>query len=223
MYNYKDLSQICFFFGFFIQVVGTLISAFAHLGTAWWLMDSVPYICNRALLPQGSPWTCPADHVFYDASVVWGLIGSQRIFGNLGYYSAINWFFLIGAIAPVFVWLLQKAFPNHHWIRLMSVPVVLAGIIKIPPATAVNYNSWIIIALVSGFVVYRYYKSWWSRHNYVLSGALDAGLAFMGVLLYLCLGQEHVSLQWWGSHTDTCPLASCPTAKGIVVDGCPIF
>ncbi|KAL3377886.1 hypothetical protein AABB24_004007 [Solanum stoloniferum] len=208
---------------FMAQVVGTLISAFAHLGTAWWLMDSVPNICDRALLPQGSPWTCPADHVFYDASVVWGLIGSQRIFGNLGYYSAINWFFLIGAVAPVFVWLLQKAFPNHQWIRLISVPVVLAGIIKIPPGTAVNYNSWIIIAFISGFVVYRYYKIWWSRHNYVLSGALDAGLAFMGVLLYLCLGQEHVSLQRWGSHTDTCPLASCPTVKGIVVDGCPIF
>ncbi|KAH0700153.1 hypothetical protein KY284_014368 [Solanum tuberosum] len=208
---------------FMAQVVGTLISAFAHLGTAWWLMDSVPNICDRALLPQGSPWTCPADHVFYDASVVWGLIGSQRIFGNLGYYSAINWFFLIGAVAPVFVWLLQKAFPNHQWIRLISVPVVLAGIIKIPPATAVNYNSWIIIAFISGFAVYRYYKIWWSRHNYVLSGALDAGLAFMGVLLYLCLGQEHVSLQWWGSHTDACPLASCPTVKGIVVDGCPIF
>ncbi|KAH0718375.1 hypothetical protein KY285_014406 [Solanum tuberosum] len=208
---------------FMAQVVGTLISAFAHLGTAWWLMDSVPNICDRALLPQGSPWTCPADHVFYDASVVWGLIGSQRIFGNLGYYSAINWFFLIGAVAPVFVWLLQKAFPNHQWIRLISVPVVLAGIIKIPPATAVNYNSWISIAFISGFVAYRYYKIWWSRHNYVLSGALDAGLAFMGVLLYLWLGQEHVSLQWWGSHTDTCPLASCPTVKGIVVDGCPIF
>ncbi|KAK4711737.1 hypothetical protein R3W88_006250 [Solanum pinnatisectum] len=208
---------------FMAQVVGTLISAFAHLGTAWWLMDSVPNICDRALLPQGSPWTCPADHVFYDASVVWGLIGSQRIFGNLGYYSSINWFFLIGAVVPVFVWLLQKAFPNHQWIRLISVPVVLAGIIKIPPATAVNYNSWIIIAFISGFVVYRYYKIWWSCHNYVLSGALDAGLAFMGVLLYLCLGQEHVSLQWWGSHTDTCPLASCPTVKGNVVDGCPIL
>ena len=30
----------------------------------------------------------------------------------------------------------------------------------------------------------------------MLSGALDAGLAFMGVLLYLCLGMEHFSLGW---------------------------
>lgn len=137
---------------FMAQVVGTLISAFAHLGTAWWLMDNVPNICDRALLHQDSPWTCPT--VFYDASC---LIGSQRIYGNLGYYSATNWFFLSGAVAPAFVWLLQKAFPNHQWIRLISVPVVLAGIIKMLRATAVNNNSRIIIAFISGFVVYRYY------------------------------------------------------------------
>ncbi|CAH9117753.1 unnamed protein product [Cuscuta epithymum] len=208
---------------FMAQVVGTLVSAFVHLGTAWWLMETVPFICNRALLPAGSPWTCPSDHVFYDASVIWGLIGPRRVFGDLGYYSAINWSFLIGAIAPVLVWLASKAFPDQHWIRLIIVPVLLSGTMNMPPATAVNYNSWIIIAFVSGFVAYRYYRNWWSRHNYVLSGALDAGLAFMGVLLYLCLEMEHIHLNWWGSNVDGCPLASCPTAEGVSVDGCPLF
>ncbi|KAK4430338.1 Oligopeptide transporter 7 [Sesamum alatum] len=208
---------------FMAQVVGTLISSLVHLGTAWWLMDTVPNICDRTALPPGSPWTCPGDHVFYDASVIWGLIGPERIFGDLGYYSAINWSFLVGAVAPVLVWLAHKAFPNKQWIRLITVPVLLVSIINMPPATAVNYNSWIIIGFLSGYVAYRYYRGWWSKHNYVLSGALDAGLAFMGVFLYLCLGMEHISLDWWGSETDGCPLASCPTAKGIVVKGCPIF
>ncbi|PHU19324.1 Oligopeptide transporter 7 [Capsicum chinense] len=196
---------------------------FSHLGTAWWLIETVPNICDRALLPPGSPWTCPGDHVFYDASVIWGLIGPQRIFGNLGHYSALNWAFLFGAIAPVIVWIAHKSFPNQQWIRLITVPVLLAGIIQTPPATSVNYNSWIIIAFLSGFVVYRYNRKLWSRHNYVLSGALDAGLAFMGVLLYLCLGMEHVRLDWWGSDADRCPLAKCPTAEGVVVKGCPVF
>ncbi|KAL8532078.1 hypothetical protein ACS0TY_008623 [Phlomoides rotata] len=208
---------------FMAQVVGTLISSLVHLGTAWWLMDTVPDICDRAALPKGSPWTCPSDHVFYDASVIWGLIGPERIFGDLGYYSAVNWSFLIGAVAPVLVWVATKAFPNQQWVRLISVPVLLVSIIQMPPATAVNYNSWIIIGFLSGYVSYQYYRDWWSRHNYVLSGALDAGLAFMGVFLYLCLGMEHISLDWWGSTTDGCSLASCPTAKGIVVDGCPVF
>ncbi|XAR57991.1 hypothetical protein NMG60_11026316 [Bertholletia excelsa] len=79
---------------------GTILSAVVHLSTAWWLMDTIPDLCDRALLPPGSPWTCPSDHVFYDASVIWGLIGPRRIFGDLGYYSAINWFFLAGAAVP---------------------------------------------------------------------------------------------------------------------------
>ncbi|PPR85427.1 hypothetical protein GOBAR_AA35255 [Gossypium barbadense] len=208
---------------FIAQVGGTIIAALAHLATAWWLMDTVPDICDREMLPTDSPWTCPGDHVFYDASVIWGLIGPRRIFGDLGYYSAINWFFLVGVIAPVLVWLASKAFPNKPWIKLITMPVLFGATVNMPPATAVNYTSWVLIAFASGFVAYRYYRGWWSRHNYVLSGALDAGLAFMGVLLYLCLGMQHVSLNWWGSDSDGCPLASCPTAQGVIVKGCPVF
>ncbi|KAK4583944.1 hypothetical protein RGQ29_021890 [Quercus rubra] len=208
---------------FMAQVLGTIIAAFAHLGTAWWLMDNIPNICDRALLPSDSPWTCPSDHVFYDASVIWGLIGPQRIFGDLGYYSGINWFFLVGAIAPVLVWLAHKASPDRQWIRLITIPVLLGAIIEMPPATAVNYTSWILIGFASGFIAYRYYRNLWSRYNYVLSGALDAGLAFMGVLLYLFLGMENVSLNWWGSDSDGCPLASCPTEQGVVINGCPVL
>ncbi|KAK1273262.1 Oligopeptide transporter 7 [Acorus gramineus] len=207
---------------FMAQVVGTVIAAFVHLGTAWWLMDTVPDICNRALLPTNSPWTCPGDHVFYDASVIWGLISPRRIFGDLGTYSAINWFFLFGAIAPVLVWLTHRAFPRQHWISLINMPILLGSTINLPPATAVNYTSWIICGFLSGFVVYRYRRDWWQRHNYVLSGALDAGLAFMGVTLYLFLEMEHVSLKWWGNNLDGCPLATCPTAKDIIVEGCPV-
>ena len=205
------------------QVLGTIIAAFAHLGTAWWLMDNIPNICDRALLPSDSPWTCPSDHVFYDASVIWGLIGPQRIFGDLGYYSGINWFFLVGAIAPVLVWLAHKVSPDRQWIRLITIPVLLGAIIEMPPATAVNYTSWILIGFASGFIAYRYYRNLWSRYNYLLSGAHDAGLAFKGVLLYLFLGMGNVSLNWWGSDSDGCPLASCPTEQGVVINGCPVL
>ncbi|KAJ0968397.1 hypothetical protein J5N97_025314 [Dioscorea zingiberensis] len=208
---------------FMAQVVGTLIAAFVYLGTAWWLMDTIPNICDTALLPSDSPWTCPGDHVFFDASVIWGLIGPRRIFGDLGYYSAINWFFLFGAVAPLLVWFAHRAFPQHEWIRLINMPVMIAATGSMPPATAVNYTSWITLGFLSGYVVYRYRRDWWQRHNYVLSGALDAGLAFMAVVLYLSLGLENISLNWWGNDLDGCPLASCPTAKDVLVDGCPLF
>ncbi|XP_059662164.1 oligopeptide transporter 7-like [Cornus florida] len=203
---------------FMAQVVGTLIACIVYLSTAWWLMETIPDICEST----SSVWTCPADTVFYDASVIWGLIGPRRIFGNEGYYGAINWFFLAGAIAPLLVWLAHKAFPNRDWIQLINMPVLLGATAYMPPATAVNYTTWIVVGFLSGFVVYRYRPDLWRRYNYVLSGGLDAGLAFMGVLLYLCLGLEGISIDWWGSDLDGCPYASCPTAKGVVVEGCPV-
>lgn len=79
----------------------------------------------------------------------------------------------------------------------------------------------ILHGLNSGF--FRVRKVWWMRYNYVLSAALDAGLAFMGVLLYFALQLESKSINWWGVNLDNCPLATCPTAPGIVKAGCPVF
>ncbi|PSS04477.1 Oligopeptide transporter like [Actinidia chinensis var. chinensis] len=208
---------------FMAQVVGTLVSVIVYQATAWWLMGAIPNLCDTSLLPPNSQWTCPMDNVFYDASVIWGLVGPRRIFGNLGLYSKVNWFFLAGAIAPLLVWLAHKAFPKQKWIRLIHMPVLIGATSMMPPATSVNYTSWIIIGFLSGFVLYRYRPKWWERYNYVLSGGLDAGTAFMSVLLFVVLQSRDVQLDWWGANPDNCPLAACPTAPGISVPGCPVF
>ncbi|KAL7003645.1 oligopeptide transporter 6 [Sarracenia purpurea var. burkii] len=208
---------------FMAQVVGTLVSVIVYQATAWWLMGTIPNLCDTSLLPPNSQWTCPMDHVFYDASVIWGLVGPRRIFGNEGIYSNVNWFFLAGAIAPLLVWLAHKAFPKRKWIRLIHVPVLIGATAMMPPATAVNYTSWIIVGFFSGYVLFRYRPKWWERYNYVLSGGLDAGTAFMSVLIFIALQLTNVELDWWGGTPDRCPLASCPTARGISVDNCPVF
>ncbi|PIA48849.1 hypothetical protein AQUCO_01300037v1 [Aquilegia coerulea] len=204
---------------FMAQVLGTVLATCVYLVTGWWLILTIPNLCDTSRLLKNSPWTCPMDTVFYDASVIWGLIGPRRIFGDLGIYGNINWFFLGGAIAPFLVWLAHKAFPDKKWILLINMPVMFSATGMIPPATATNYTTWIVLGFISGFVLYRYKQDWWKRHNYVLSGGLDAGLAFMGVFLFFCLGS--ITVEWWGADVDGCPLASCPTAKGVVVEGCP--
>ncbi|KAL5698468.1 OPT superfamily [Ranunculus cassubicifolius] len=207
---------------FMAQVVGTVLSALVYFLTGWWLMSNVPHICDPSQLPEGSPWTCPSDTVFYDASVLWGLIGPRRIFGDLGIYSNLNWFFLVGAVLPLLVWIAHKAFPKQKWILLVNFPVILNATGMMPPASTINYNSWILLAFISGFVVYRYRQNWWKKYNYVLSGSLDAGTAFMSIFLFLA-SLEPGTLNWWGADVDGCPLATCPTAKGVVVKGCPVF
>lgn len=200
-----------------------MIAGTVNLGVAWWLLSTIENICQDQLLPPNSPWTCPGDRVFFDASVIWGLVGPRRIFGSLGNYKALNWFFLIGASGPLLVWLLHKAFPSKKWIKLINLPVLLGATAVMPPATTVNFNCWIVVGAIFNFFVFRYRKKWWQRYNYVLSAALDAGVAFMGVLLYFSLTMNEKSISWWGTNGEHCELATCPTAKGIVVDGCPVY
>ncbi|XP_038681714.1 oligopeptide transporter 4-like isoform X2 [Tripterygium wilfordii] len=207
---------------FLVQFIGTVLAGTINLAVAWWLLYSIENICQDNLLPPDSPWTCPGDRVFFDASVIWGLVGPRRIFGTLGNYGEMNWFFLGGALGPVIVWLLHKAFPKQSWIPLINLPVLLGATSMMPPATTVNYNAWILVGTIFNFFIFRYRKQWWQRYNYVLSAALDAGVAFMAVLLYFSLGLEDKSLTWWGTNGEHCDLATCPTAKGIVVDGCPV-
>ncbi|XP_057496624.1 oligopeptide transporter 4-like [Actinidia eriantha] len=207
---------------FLVQLIGTIIAGTVNILVAWWQLTSIENICQDDLLPPDSPWTCPIDRVFFDASVMWGLLGPKRIFGSLGNYSTINWFFLGGAMGPVFVWLFHKAFPKQSWIPLINLPVLLGATAYMPPATPVNYNSWILVGTIFNFFIFRYRKKWWQRYNYILSAALDAGVAFMTVLLYFSVGIENKQLNWWGTNGEHCDLATCPTAKGIVVDGCPV-
>ncbi|CAM8923698.1 unnamed protein product [Rhodiola kirilowii] len=207
---------------FIVQTVGTIFAGIINVIVAWWLLTSVDNICQKDVLPPNSPWTCPGDRVFFDASVIWGLIGPARLFGKHGYYKALNWFFLIGAAGPLVVYLLHRAFPSQKWIHLINLPVLLGATGAMPPATPVNFNSWIILGVVFNYFVFKYRKRWWTRYNYVLSAALDAGLAFSTVLLYFALQMMEIKLNWWGTD-EHCPLATCPTAKGFVVDGCPTF
>jgi OPT family oligopeptide transporter len=53
-----------------VQLVGTVVAATVNLGVAYWLLGSVPNICQDTLLLANSPWTSPKDCVFFDAPVI---------------------------------------------------------------------------------------------------------------------------------------------------------
>ncbi|PHT30863.1 Oligopeptide transporter 3 [Capsicum baccatum] len=68
------------------QLVGTLVAGTINLAVAWWMLGSIENICDVETLHPESPWTCPKFRVTFDASVIWGLIGPQRLFGPGGLY-----------------------------------------------------------------------------------------------------------------------------------------
>lgn len=105
------------------------------------IKQSVDHICNKDLLLMGSPWTCSEDDKFYNASIIWGVVGPHRMFRSLGLYSKITWFFFFGLLAPVLLWLLTKAFPENKFLKLINTPAILGGAFALPTAKTVNYSS----------------------------------------------------------------------------------
>ncbi|XP_077230153.1 oligopeptide transporter 3-like [Tasmannia lanceolata] len=218
--HYMKIPPRCMFTA---QLVGTIVSGIVNLAVAWWMLGNIDNICDIESLHPDSPWTCPKFRVTFDASVIWGLIGPRRLFGPGGMYRNLVWLFLIGAFLPVPVWILSKIFPEKKWISLINIPVISYGFAGMPPATPTNIASWLVTGTIFNYFVFRYRKGWWQKYNYVLSSALDIGTAFMGVLLFFAFQNEKVNLKWWGTQVDHCPLASCPTAPGVSVAGCPVF
>jgi hypothetical protein len=89
---------------------------------------------------------------------------------------------------------------------LPSFPVIFSGTGLIPPATAINYVPWAMVGFVFQYIIRRRHFSWWSKYNYVLSAALDSGVAISVVLIFFSLqypkngtiGQNTIQ-SWWGN------------------------
>ena len=174
--------------------------------------------------PRGVPGHA-LDDVFYNASIIWGVIGPLRMFTKYGVYKGMNWFFLFGFLAPIPGWFLSRKYPNIKWLRLIHMPIIIGATASMPPARSVNYWACGAVGIFFNFYVYRKFKAWWAIHTYVLSAALDAGVAFLSVVIFSTLQSKNViGPGWWGlANDDHCPLASCPITPGAKIEGCPAF
>ena len=113
IFSYYDTRVV----NLYSQLFGTIVASSTYFATAWWLLTNIKDICDTSLLPEGSPWTCPGDDVFYNASIIWGVIGPLRMFTEYGVYKEMNWFFLLGFLAPIPGWFLSRKYPNIKWLR----------------------------------------------------------------------------------------------------------
>ncbi|KAF8505092.1 OPT oligopeptide transporter [Gautieria morchelliformis] len=187
---------------FWCQVVATVIAGTVQLGVQAWMFTNIPDICNPK---QKNGFICPSTEVFGTASIIWGVIGPALQFSKGQIFYALTFFFLIGAALPVIPWLIVKKYPNSM-AKYINFPVIFNGTGLIPPATAVNYVPWAIVGFIFQYVVRRRHFSWWTKYNYVLSAAMDGGLAVSIIVIFFCLqyprngtiGLDTIQT-WWGN------------------------
>ncbi|KAF9950768.1 hypothetical protein BGZ70_001236 [Mortierella alpina] len=201
---------------FLAQVVSAVIASTLNLVTATWLLNTRPNICTK----EGYPFTCRSTKTFYSASIIWGAVAPDRVFGNAegAIYSPVQWGFLAGALLPLPFWFASKMYPHFKWLTFVHWPVLLAATSNMPPAQPYMYTNGLFIGFIFAFLLRRYRYHWWSRYNYLTSAALDSGVAVAGLVIFFCIQSWGGAMPfWWGN-----PDSDDPDPVAGALDHCPL-
>ncbi|WWD18152.1 OPT family small oligopeptide transporter [Kwoniella shandongensis] len=184
---------------FVAQLSATAVACFVQTGTKELLFRTISDICAPR---QRSLLNCASTKTFFTSTIIWGLIGPDRLFSKGSMYYPQVYAALVGAVLPIPLWLYVRKNPRS-WLRNLNLPVIFNGGLSIPPATGINYSSWFAVGFVFQFWIRRKQFAWWSKYNYVLSAALDVGTALSAIAIFLVLDTPGASLSWWGNDVYT--------------------
>ncbi|GFP93472.1 oligopeptide transporter 5 [Phtheirospermum japonicum] len=147
------------------------------------------------------------------------------MFGNLGLYPEMNYFFLIGLLAPLPVWYISRRYPEKKWIKFINVPILISGAGSMPVAKAVNYMCWFSVECFSTCMCTRgiggggpgiiiFCRLHWMPGLRLWPRCVISRCSLMGLV-----GRGGGGWRW----TITVRWQSGPMARGIRVEGCPVF
>ncbi|POR32840.1 Small oligopeptide transporter, OPT family [Tolypocladium paradoxum] len=196
---------------FWAQVVATTFSCFVQIAVLNLALDNIDDVCDPQ---QRDRFTCPG------ASVIWGLIGPDRMFSPGRVYSGLFLFFILGALVPLAVYFASRRWPKSP-VRFLMAPLIFGGAGSIPPATPLNYFSWGLVGFVFQYWVKKRHFGWWSRLNFLTSCGLDLGLALATLFIFFAFSMQGVEPpRWWGNTVVTTTMDVQGTAvEAFVVEG----
>lgn len=91
------------------QMFAVIWLSIVQIATFNFLVGNIPDFCSEDQ-PQG--FTCPGATTFYNASVIWGVVGPKRMFGPGALFSWINYFWLVGAACTVIHYIVARKYPR---------------------------------------------------------------------------------------------------------------
>lgn len=175
------------------QMLSVFISSFISLAVMNFMIDNVENYCT----PESrQKFLCPQSNVFFSASVLWGVIGPRRVFGGL--YPILQWCFLLGALLAIPCILFKKYAPKKLT-KYFQPSLIIGGMLIYAPYNLSYYTSGVYASIAFMLIIRKRYQAWWEKYNYVLSGALDAGVAFSSIIIFFAVQYDEKDINWWGN------------------------
>ncbi|ANB14253.1 oligopeptide transporter OPT1 [Sugiyamaella lignohabitans] len=196
---------------FTVQFVGAIIGTLSSVGVIDWVLGNIKDVCTPSAKDN---MVCRNTNTQFHTNVVYGLVGPRRLFGTND-YSTILWFFLVGALLPIIVFVIK----NQNWwisktkfLSQFSSPLFFSGATSIPSVTGINYTTWGLVGFISNYWVHKKFINWWRKYNFVLSAALDCGTDLAAIVIYFCVTLPGARVNWWGNTVQNrgCDAVGCP-------------
>jgi len=184
---------------FFAQIAGTIVGGVLNYIMLINIIDN-----NRpALLSLSGTrlWSGQNPQSYNSNAISWGALGPE-MFGRDGTYVMVPVSLAIGLVLPVPFWLLHKKFPKAGF-NYVIMPIVTqySAWLTVGINTSIMFS--VLIGIFTQYFVRRRYPRWFSKYNYIVSGALDGGTQVMIFILSFAVfgaaGTAYNFPTWWGN------------------------
>ncbi|CAG8168598.1 unnamed protein product [Penicillium salamii] len=194
---------------FFGQIYASILATATQTGVLRWMLGHIEGLCETT---NKQRFTCNGAKVMYNASLIWGTIGPQRMFQSGQVYNGLP-------VVTVIVYFIYRRYPNS-WVRYINVPIFFNAAGNIPPANTTQYSLWFIFGFFFNYLIRRRAFDWWKRYNCerasfdrlflleqiadligldLLQAAMDTGTAVATIVIFFALGYHAITFNWWGN------------------------
>ncbi|CAH2354462.1 oligopeptide transporter 2 [[Candida] railenensis] len=177
------------------QMISTFVCAFMTLATIGFeIGGGVKDLCDP---DQSNGFSCPQEVIYYSSSIQYGLIGPRRFFDQE--YPILRYCFLIGFLLVPFA-VAFKWYGPRKLAAGFQPSAMIGGILIYAPYNLAYYTPGLYASFAFMYYIKKKYTTWWEKYNYVLSGALQAGVAFSAIIIFFSVQYTNVDLSWWGNN-----------------------
>jgi len=185
---------------FFSQLLGSFIGVPINYGVIRWVLNTKADYISGIITDPLHQWTGQNLWTSLTTASEYVLIGPRRLFA-LPLYRPLPYGFLVGAGAPLLIYILHRYFPRLNF-NLWNTTIFFSAMSNFYGNISTGYFS----AILGGFVVmywaYRHHYEFWARYNYILAAAFDAGFNFNMLVIFLAFTSGKVINMpyWWGNN-----------------------
>jgi hypothetical protein len=174
------------------QVYGTLLGPFINFAMMRVIIDGIgiPKLTGAVTSVQ---WLAAQTRTYYSLSVLWGVIGPQKFFGQGSEYHFLYYGFLVGPAAVLLMYGVHKWKPHWDVEHYANPTLFFYGMTLFPRYPSTNFFTGMLVSAFFMGYMYRYHPVWWRKYHYLLGVGLDCGTQIMQTVVVFCFNLTGLS------------------------------